>query len=91
MKEAYPQEARKSGLRIVVEAKNDQLKQRDLLCELDAAMENRGLAFCDRHLKKPQHLTPRFQCRALLTTISTTANEADALVESVRAEVRDGA
>lgn len=43
--EINPQEARANGLRIVIEAKNDTTKQRDLLRELDAAMENRGAHF----------------------------------------------
>ena len=43
--EINPQEARASGLRIVIEAKNDSTKQRDLLRELDSAMENRGAQF----------------------------------------------
>lgn len=43
--EINPTEAGRSGLRVVVEAKNDQTRLKELLKELDEAKENRGAVF----------------------------------------------
>ena len=43
--EINPSDAGRSGLRLVIEAKNDQTRLKELSKELDEAMENRGASF----------------------------------------------
>ena len=158
--EINPRDAGGTGLRIVLEAKNDRTRMRDLVRELAEAMENRGAQFgiavstnpgllpsnsppiifpspdkavvyipdynddagsfdgvylevaldvarflaislrqstprsmdltaMDRHVGQAVNVLSKFSdLKKRLTTITSTAKEADVLVESIRAEIR---